>query len=241
MEWLLTPLSGSADHHVASWTYWHARWMVLGWGILLPTGALVARFFKVTPRQDWPRQLDNKTWWHAHRALQYGGVAAMSVGVLLAWGMGGRGSLAAQVHAWLGWGLCAAGWLQLASGLARGSKGGPTDQRLRGDHYDMTPWRIGFEHMHKLLGWAAMAVAVVVIVLGLLVADAPRWMLLVLGLWWLGFATLFALWQRQGRCMDTYQAIWGPDESHPGNRRASTVGGSRRYTAQEWARRFGPW
>ena len=59
LEWLLAPLSGAATHSLAPWAYWHARLMVLGWAVLLPVGVLVARFYKVTPQQDWPRELDN--------------------------------------------------------------------------------------------------------------------------------------------------------------------------------------
>jgi hypothetical protein len=83
-DWLLTPLSGATDHQLAPWAYWHARCMVLAWAVLVPAGALAARFFKVTPRQTWPQQLDNKAWWHAHRTLQWAGIAIMSLGALLA-------------------------------------------------------------------------------------------------------------------------------------------------------------
>jgi hypothetical protein len=59
MEWLSTTLSttlsGSTDHSIAPWAYWHARCMVLAWG------ALIARFFKVTPLQAWPRELDGRS------------------------------------------------------------------------------------------------------------------------------------------------------------------------------------
>jgi hypothetical protein len=33
--------------------------MVLAMGLLTPPLIIVARFFKVTPQQDWPRHLDN--------------------------------------------------------------------------------------------------------------------------------------------------------------------------------------
>lgn len=218
IDWLSTPMSGTLEHHIAPWAYWHARCMVLGWSVLLPVGALAARYFKITPRQRWPQQLDSKPWWHAHRVLQWAGIAVMSAGALLAWGHGTGSTLAARVHAGAGWAMVALGWLQIAAGLARGSKGGPTDQSLRGDHYDMTPHRVRFERLHKGLGWLALLAAAGVTALGLLVADAPRWMALVLALWWGLLAVAASRWQRQGRCVDTYQAIWGPDPRHPGNR-----------------------
>lgn len=227
-DWLLTPLSGAPDHHLAPWAYWHARCMVLGWVVLVPVGALAARYFKVTPRQAWPQQLDNKAWWHAHRTLQWAGIAIMSLGVVLAWGQGSAHSPVAQWHTFAGWTLVILGWLQIAAGLNRGSKGGPTGDTLRGDHYDMTPHRIWFERLHKGLGWLSVLLAVAVTVLGLVTADAPRWMAVVLTLWWALLAGLAWRWQRQGRCVDTYQAIWGPDPIHPGNRLKPIGWGVRR-------------
>lgn len=218
LDWLMTPLSGSAQHHIETWASWHARCMVLGWGVMLPLGALAARYFKVTPGQRWPEQLDNKAWWHGHRALQWAGIAVMTVGAGLAWGRGHGLTAAAQWHGWAGWALVAAGWLQIASGLARGSKGGPTDVQLRGDHYDMTAHRVRFERWHKGLGWLSVLAAVAVAALGLVLADAPRWMPVTLTIWWLLLAGAAVHLQRQGRCVDTYQAIWGPDPQHPGNR-----------------------
>lgn len=230
LDWLMAPLSGATTHEIASWAAWHARLMVLGWGLLLPLGALVARFCKVMPSQGWPHRLDNPFWWRAHRVLQWSGVLAMTVGALLAWrgAQGAGGSGLARLHAVAGWALCLAGWAQVAGGFLRGSKGGPTDHRLRGDHYDMTPWRLAFERIHKTVGWLAVAVAVGVIALGLVVADAPRWMLLVLGFWWIALGVAFSALQRRGRCIDTYQAIWGPDPMHPGNRIPPVGWGVRR-------------
>ena len=228
LDWLLSPLSGATLHGIEPWAYWHARCMVLGWGVLLPVGALTARYFKITPRQRWPQELDNQAWWHAHRALQWAGVAVMSIGAGLAWAQSGGASLAARLHAWAGWSLVLLGWLQIAAGLARGSKGGPGEAGLRGDHYHMTPHRIWFERLHKGLGWLSVLAAVGVIALGLQVADAPRWMALVLLAWWSALAGLAWRWQRRGRCVDTYQAIWGPDPHHPGNRLEPVGWGIRR-------------
>jgi hypothetical protein len=227
-DWLTTPWSGNTSHHIAAWAIWHARCMVLAWGVLLPLGALLARYFKVLSQQDWPRELDNKMWWHGHRALQVAGVLLMSVGVALAWGQGSGGTPMAMWHAWGGWALVALGWLQIAAGLARGSKGGPTDAQMRGDHYDMTAWRLHFEFLHKALGWLSIAAAVAVIGMGLVMVDAPRWMALALLLWWGALAGAAWRWQQQGRCIDTYQAIWGPDLRHPGNQRPRVGWGARR-------------
>ncbi len=228
MTFLVLPLSGNADHQIAPWAMWHARAMVLAWGFLIPLGVLAARFFKVLPRQAWPQVLDNKAWWHAHRTFQWAGVGFMAVGLWLVWGQGGNTNTLAQVHALAGWGVCGLGALQIAVALARGSKGGPTDGSMRGDHYDMTPWRLMFERLHKGLGWLAVVASIGVILVGLVLADAPRWMLGVLLLWWLALAAAFVRLQRAGRCIDTYQAIWGPDPQHPGNQLRPIGWGIRR-------------
>lgn len=227
-DWLMLPLSGAADHQIAPWAYWHARFMVLGWGILLPCGVLVARYFKVTPGQDWPRTLDNKAWWHGHQWLQWSGVLVMSVGAVIAWNQGTATHLAARLHGGAGWVLVALGWFQVAAAIARGTRGGPGEPQMRGDHYDMTAHRIRFERLHKSLGWLAVVSALLVITLGLWVADAPRWMAVVLVAWWTGLGLAAMRWQRMGRCIDTYQAIWGPEMRHPGNHIRPTGWGVRR-------------
>jgi hypothetical protein len=234
MQWLSMTLSGSTDHSIAPWALWHARCMVLAWGVLMPLGALVARFYKVTPSQAWPRELDNRLWWNLHRGLQWSGVVLMTAGVVLAFNRGTSSNALAMWHAWAGWVLCLLGWTQVASALLRGSKGGPTEPQMRGDHYDMTPWRRGFERVHKVLGWVAVAASAAIIVLGLVIVDAPRWMPLALCLWWLAFVVAFVRLQARGRCIDTYQAIWGPDPAHPGNRVPPTGWGVRRpYATKE--------
>ncbi|GAB2916206.1 hypothetical protein GCM10027278_40600 [Paralcaligenes ginsengisoli] len=241
-NWLWAPVSGATEHHLAGWAAWHGRLMVLSWGFLIPIGGLIARYLKVLPNQDWPRKLDNKWWWHAHLVLQTAGLFAACLAVALAWGNMGSGRVLADVHAWFGWSLLAVAAAQALSGVLRGSKGGPADgsipfgRRMElGDHYLMTRRRLVFERLHKFLGWLLIAGAVVVIVLGLFVADAPRWMFIALLLWWSVYGATLVYWQYQGRCIDTYQAIWGPDPSLPGNRRAPVGPGVRRFSKCEWA------
>jgi hypothetical protein len=244
--WLTTPLSGAPHHQIPGWMAWHARAMVMAWGILVPLGCLVARYYKVLPRQDWPNALDNKLWWHGHRVLQTLAIAMMTVGLYLALAgaTGNPGAFGtahgqgAAVHRWLGWGVVSVAWLQLVGGMSRGSKGGPTDASPRGDHFDMTHRRVVFEWAHKTMGWVAVLASIPTILLGLAVADAPRWMPMALAAWWLGIFACMVRLQRQGRCIDTYQAIWGPDESLPGNRRPPIGWGIHRYRAQEWRNTF---
>ncbi|AXF12943.1 cytochrome B (plasmid) [Paraburkholderia graminis] len=221
--------------------------MVFAWAVAFPVGVLAARYFKVVAGQDWPDELDNKTWWHWHRVLQGTGVLVMTVGCCLAVGHAQDTTGIAQMHRCIGWGLVASAWLQILTGVLRGSKGGDfprqgetsRDIGLGGDHYDMTRRRKVFEYVHKVLGLSALLVAVAAIILGLVLADAPRWMAVVLASWWLVLTSLAIRWQRAGRCIDTYQAIWGPEPIHPGNRIPPIGFGIRRYSREGWRQSAG--
>lgn len=232
--WLLLPLSGAASHHIEPAVYWHARLMVFAWGVCLPLGVLIARYFKVMPRQDWPRDLDNKAWWHAHRVLQYTGIFTMTVGLWMIYGTAQGKSFWHIAHQWGGWAVIAVGWLQVAGGIWRGTKGGPSDVQMRGDHYDMSAWRCAFERLHKSVGWLAIVSAIPVTLLGLLIADAPRWMLVSLCIWWLALAAFAIQLQRKGMCIDTYQAIWGTDPAMPGMQRVPIGWGVSRHLRNPW-------
>ncbi len=229
MDWLFAPIDPSRAHDVGFAVSWHARSMVVAWGILAPLAVLVARFFKVLPRQDWPRELDSQVWWRSHW-MGHSVVLGLTIfGLALVLPTDfGRMSL----HNWLGFVLVALLVVQVALGLSRGSKGGPTapakDGSPRGHHYDMTPWRRMFETSHKMLGYVALALAVIVMLTGLWKANAPVWMWLTLTLWWGGLVLAFFELQRRGMAVDTYQAIWGDDPAHPGNRMPAPGWGVRR-------------
>lgn len=238
--WLAEGLSGRDHGLPPSWAFWHARAMVLAWSVLLPVGMLVARFFKVTPRQAWPRVLDNPAWWRCHLSLQTAGVLLMTLGAAAAYGRGADATALARWHHGAGWTLVATGWVQVLAGLVRGSKGGPTAATLRGDHYDMTRRRIAFEVVHKTLGWAALPVVVATTAAGLVMLDAPRWMAVLIAGWWITVAAAFVALQRAGRCVDTYQALWGTDPRHPGNARRPIGWGIRRHPAPGHAPDAGP-
>lgn len=227
------------EHHLSDTYAWHGRLMVLAWTILLPLGMFIARYFKVTRRQDWPRKLDNKLWWHSHLALQVSGIVCMSIGLAVVWATTGSTGFGHSLHASLGWVVVVVGWMQLLGGYLRGSKGGPVKMHdgsfdikhiERGDHYDMTRRRLVFEWLHKLGGYGALLLSVVVTALGLQRADAPLWMWLVIALWWVIMLIAALRLQKAGRCIDTYQAIWGPDPQHPGNTRGVIGWGISRYT-----------
>jgi len=211
--------------------YWHARLMVLAWNILLPLGILIARFYKVPDLKSWPRQLDCKRWWRGHIALQSCGIGIMTLGVLMTFDRGVIGTNLALLHHAIGWCLVSLGWLQVLGGVLRGSKGGPTADILRGDHYDMTGRRILFEYLHKFVGWLTVPLIWAATSTGLWMLNAPRWMAVVLAVWWVGLIVCFVWLQSAGYCIDTYQAIWGPDPAHPGNAREPIGWGVRRLAA----------
>ena len=208
--------------------------MVVAWSVLAPIALLWARYWKIAPKQAFPRELDDKRWWNAHRGLQTLALLLTLTAVALAWGSATTAGAwrAAWIHGWLGWAVVAALVAQVMHGLMRGSKGGPTDTQMRGDHYDMTPRRLVFERVHKSLGWLTLLAAWLVTLLGLWVADAPRWMGLLILLWWSVLLAALLRWQRAGRCVDTYQTIWGLRADLPGMARAPIGWGVRRYTAQ---------
>ena len=218
-EWLVAPVDASRSHEISAQAAWHARTMVLAWGFLAPLAIMVARFFKILPGQNWPLELDNPFWWHSHW-----------IGQTLVFWLSIAGFVlvlppdldALSLHSALGYAVLAGVLLQMALGLCRGSKGGPTDPAkdgsLRGHHYDMTRWRRIFEAVHKAVGYGVLLLGGVTILLGLWAVNAPNWMWVSLLVWWLLLLTAFVALQRRGLAIDTYQAIWGDDPVHPGNR-----------------------
>ncbi len=203
--------------------------MVLAWTCLIPMGVVVARFYKVLPKQDWPRELDSQFWWIAHRLFQYGGIAAAVAAVYLLWDEPAQKSSALLVwHVWLGWVVMVLCGLQVLGAWLRGSKGGPVDAQAwpdspieRGDHYDMTRRRRVFEYVHINVGYVLVLLAALTTGLGLSLSGAPVWMWLLLGFCWLVLILCFIALERRDRRVSTYKAIWGPSEHHPGNNTAS--------------------
>lgn len=204
----------------------HGALMLTAWGVLLPAGGVVARYYKVMPGQDFPAVYDNLTWWRWHQILQYAGVAlaTVAVGVILS-ETGGRLD---TLHGRCGLAVMALAWLQVASGWMRGSRGGPTGRGAdpadpatwRGDHYDMTPHRRLFERWHKVAGWAVLLLAGTTILLGIALVGAPSWLVALVGACQAGMAIGLLDGALRGRWVDTYASLWGVDPGHPGNRRA---------------------
>jgi hypothetical protein len=239
-QWLLVPLSGAREHHIATQIAWHGRLMVLAWGLLSPVMIVLARYFKVTLRQDWPKYLDNPFWFLTHRRAGYWIAIVATCGLVGAvWHNQSLRPLG-SAHGAFGWSLIVLGWLQVIGSRARGTHGGPINPFTRkprppeewpGDHFSMTRRRVFFEHSHKALGWLLQLAALIAILTGLYKADAPRWMGVAMTAWWLAVAIVSAVLQVQGRCIDTYQAIWGLDPQLPGYRRQPIGWGITRYTS----------
>lgn len=228
-DWLLSPVDPSRAHEVGFAISWHARSMVLGWGVLAPLAVIVARFLKIMPGQDWPRELDNPVWWRSHWIGQ-SIVFALSIIALILVMPADFSQM--SLHRWMGYGVLLGMVVQVALGVFRGSKGGPTapaaDGSLRGHHYDMTPRRLCFEALHKTVGYGVLFLAAGTILMGLWDTNGPRWMWLAIMVWWVVLIVLFCILQRRGMAVDTYQAIWGPDPAHPGNQRPAPKWGVRR-------------
>ena len=233
MDWLFVSIDPTRSHEIGIAVAWHGRLMVLAWAFLFPIGILIARFLKITPKQDWPNQLDNQIWWHSHWILQSLGGIAVAVAAYLIWASQGT-SLVARIHHLAGWLVIGGCTFQIVSGLLRGSKGGPTDLRpdgsMRGDHFDMTLRRRIFERVHKSLGYGAILLAWVTTFLGLWLANAPVWMFVGLAVWFLSVMATYGFLQGRGLAFDTYQAIWGTDPDLPGNRNKPIGIGVRRWS-----------
>lgn len=221
MDWLFSSIDPGRVHDISFEISWHARLMVLAWSFLIPVGIISARFFKITPRQNWPEERDNKFWWYGHLICQYSAGVLILISLWMIWDADPQSGTAVW-HVRLGWVtivLCAS---QYVAGWLRGTKGGPTEVErtgtIRGDHYDMTKRRKIFEHFHKMTGYAALSLAIIVTFGGLWFVNAPIWMFLSIILWWVVIVLVFVRLQKKGSAYDTYEAIWGDDPTLPGNK-----------------------
>jgi hypothetical protein len=249
LAWLLEPLRAATPANLPAPLRLHGLLMVIGAGIMMPLGVLLTRYFKILPSQDWPRELNRRFWWVCHLVAAYGGSLLVAAALVLAFvAQPEDANHLAHGHDWIGWLTMAMLLALLINGWQRGTTGGPGKPApgtlgplhgVAGDHYDMTGRRRWFERTHKLLGYLVLAVFFAALLSGLWRASAPRWMLLLLAAWWVTLLLLALRWERQGRCIDGYQAAWGPSMAHPGNRIPELGWGSRRYSEEEFQRL--PW
>lgn len=230
-ELLLTPIDSSRLHDVGPALSWHARFMVLSWGFLLPMGVIAARFFKVMPGQNFPYEIENPFWWLLHRCLQYSGLVFMGLAIGLTF-LTTQEMSDSVLHRWLGWIMVTLVSVQFIAALAHGTKGGPREAgpggNAFGDHYNMTQRRVLFEGVHKNLGYLLLLISLFSILTGLWISNALLWMWVGQIIWWVIMLSAFIWLQYLGRAIDTYQAIWGTDLLHPGNNRQPIGWGIRR-------------
>lgn len=218
--------SGGLRESGPGWVLWlHAAVMSLTWGLAVPVIVLVARYFKVTKGQRFPRHLDNRFWWRLHL---HGNVAV----VVSSWFAAGvtwvnfNGMELDSLHAKLGMLVLCLGIWQLCWGIGRGTKGGPTGkgadpdkpETWRGDHYDMTWRRRLFECIHKASGYLALVLTLPTVISGMFEFRAGWFWILGYFGWVLLLVLMFRAYSLRGARIDTYQAIWGIDDHHPGNR-----------------------
>ena len=99
----------------------HAALMLTAWGLLIPMGGVVARYYKVMPGQDFPRVVENLTWWRWHRGLQYTGVAVSTCALAII--LSETGGRFDTLHGRCGLAVMTLGWVQVGSAFFRGLKG----------------------------------------------------------------------------------------------------------------------
>ena len=228
LEILFSPIDPDRAHNVGYAISWHGRFMVFSWGVLLPLGVFAARFCKVLPGQNWPREVQNPFWFTWHRILQYAGLAVMCAGLVLIL-IAKDETPGAQLHSLIGWSVITLASVQFFAAMAKGTGGGPgPDGKPIGDHFTMTKRRVVFERTHKLLGYVALLLSMGGIATGMWIANAYVWMWIAILGWWPVLLIAFVVLQKRGWAVDTYQAIWGTDPSHPGNKLPPIGWGIRR-------------
>jgi hypothetical protein len=227
LQWLRAPLYITPTLSASGVQKAHAWLMLFGVVLCLPISSLIARYFKVTRRQNWPIVLDSKFWWYSHLTLTYCGMAIALFAVVIF-----RDELkildvdrlkrlgAPQlIHFLLGWIALMLGVVITVTAWFRGTKGGPNDKQLRGDHYDLTPKRLRFESFHKSASYVFLLLGLAAAGFGLAAAGLPRWSLAPFAFGILALLGLAIRWELKGRNIPSYQAAFGLKLEHPGNRR----------------------
>jgi len=177
--------SGLAIHSQQYRRLAHGVCMLIGWGILLPSGAGVAVGLK--------DKLGAPLWFRVHMVMQMTGLVVAIVGFAIALlhfdAVAKYGS-----HGFLGLAVMALGILQPINGFLRPHK-------APGEH--KTTARRLWEALHKGAGWLALILAMPTIALGVQLlhrltdADFPGASTAIMGVW-IAFATVLALMTVRG-------------------------------------------
>jgi hypothetical protein len=227
LQWCRAPLYITPTLAASNAERMHAWLMVMGVVLCLPISSLIARYFKVTRKQNWPLVLDTKFWWYSHLILSYSGMALALLATALFWGdlkvldadRIKRLGVPQLIHLVIGWLTLIVGIFIVVTAWFRGSKGGPNDKQMNGDHYDLSPKRLLFESVHKCAAYGFLVLSVLASGFGAVSAGLPRWSLLLFALGVLTLCGLAARWELKGRNIPSYQATFGLKLEHPGNRR----------------------
>jgi hypothetical protein len=134
----------------------HAVLMTLGWGIMIPAGVIMARFFKNSPPTGW--------WYKMHRMIQTSGLLLATAGLVLAvssvggshgehFGGNNKG------HKIMGLVVMVMGYQQPLLAIFRPHPPAPGESA--------TSARLVWERLHKVLGYAAVLIAAITIFSGL--------------------------------------------------------------------------
>ena len=145
-----------------NWRLIHGSCMLTGWGLLLPNGMLVARYFKLHPPS-------NSAWFKFHRICQPMGLVISTIGWIIALVNFDvfQDRDTRFIHGLVGSIVMALGWLQPLNAYLRPHLPSSPDQ-------PKTTKRIVWEHYHRGAGWFCFFCALVVIFLGTTMIPLPK-------------------------------------------------------------------
>ena len=194
----------------------HGLLMSIVWLVVLPICIFITRFFKVTPKQNFPKKLDNKFWWYIHLGCN---ISAMVICTFAFYIMYDLMGFSTSTHAILGYTTLGLMYLQGLIGYLRGTTGGdyPHPEGKKWDHFDMTKRRLIFEHSHKTVGYVALFVAFAATFTGIYTMQMPWYFYIIQVSVTVIIALLYLIYWNKKR-YTTYQAIFGLDKNLPGNR-----------------------
>jgi len=139
----------------------HGSFMITGWGLLLPNGMLVARYFKLHPESG-------GAWFKFHRICQPLGLVVSTVGWIVALASFDvfQDRDTRFVHGLVGSVVMALGWLQPLNAYLRPHVPSSPDQ-------PKTAKRVAWEHYHRGAGWSCFFLALLTIFLGTTMIPLP--------------------------------------------------------------------
>jgi len=154
-----TPTSSKSSRHTKVMA--HAILMLLGWGFLLPSGTLMAKYFKHRP---------DGMWFKLHRGIQTLGLLLALLGWIIAlvnFNVFKDYGLVNYQHGICGMTVMILGLLQPLNALLRPhGPESPSDEKSKK--------RVVWELWHKTSGWVAVGLAIPTIALGTMTLAQPK-------------------------------------------------------------------